>query len=348
MSLLVRTCATGLLALTLSAGLAFAQEGSGQGGGSGQPIAENPFRPFDQEKFETAATALGATAQQIETFRTNVDEYGLTTAADMLVRAAVPAFDAAVKLHEDADPKAALALTQVLAGAKPDQGLLRAHVRYHLAEVFLESDDPERTVEVLGEYIRQDINNSPLDAEAAFYYAQSLAEIPYPDLAIPRFKAFLQWFPEASERFRSAAHQQVLELERQQESQLHNLADRMKKTRRDLKKKRTHEPVQIEQEKYLEELQQLIEMYEEMEKQSSGPPSGNGPSQNPANSSGLPEGDGSVGELKTKPTLADRWGDMKDRDREKIEAEIQNSLPPQYRKMLEQYYKKLGTGTGSR
>ena len=39
---------------------------------------------------------------------------------------------------------------------------------------------------------------------------------------------------------------------------------------------------------------------------------------------------------------------MKDRDREKIEAEVQNSLPPQYRKMLEQYYKKLGTGSDRR
>lgn len=307
----------------------------------------NPFHPFEQERFVTEATALGATAQQVEQFRANIDEYGLATAADMLVRAAVPAFGAAVTLQEDADPEAALALTKVLAAAE-DSPLLRAHVRYHLAEVFLDSDDPERAVDVLGDYIRRDINHSPLDAEAAFYYAQALAEIPYPDLAIPRFRAFLQWFPEASERFRSAAHQQILELERQQESRLHHLADRMKKTRRDLKKKKTDKPIQIEQEKFVEELQELIEMYEEMERQAGGPPSGNGPSSNPATQSGLPEGDGSVGNLNNRPTLADRWGDMKDRDREKIEAEVQNSLPPQYRKMLEQYYKKLGTATERR
>ena len=37
---------------------------------------------------------------------------------------------------------------------------------------------------------------------------------------------------------------------------------------------------------------------------------------------------------------------MKDKDRKAIEAEVQNNLPPQYKKMLEEYYKKLGTGDG--
>jgi hypothetical protein len=33
---------------------------------------------------------------------------------------------------------------------------------------------------------------------------------------------------------------------------------------------------------------------------------------------------------------------MKDADREKIAAKLQKGLPPQYQKMLEEYYKKLG------
>ncbi|MFO1076514.1 MAG: hypothetical protein U1E73_02175 [Planctomycetota bacterium] len=313
---------------------------------AGPVQVQNPFTPFDQVRFAAEAKNLGANAAQIDGFPKLVEENGLARAADLLLRAAVPAFDAAVKLQEDSDPKAALELTKLLAAS--DQPLLRAHLRYHLAEVFLESDDPERSVDILGDYIQNDINHSPLDGEVAYYYAQSLAEIPYPELAIPRFKAFLQWFPDASERFRSAAHQQILLLEAQQDSRLHDLADRMKKTRRDLQKQRTTKPVQVDQEKYIEELQELIEMYEEMEKQAGGPPSGNGPSSNPATQSGLVEGDGAVGQLEKKPSLADRWGEIKDRDREKIEAEVQNNLPPHYRKMLEQYYKKLGPGSGNR
>ena len=162
------------------------------------------------------------------------------------------------------------------------------------------------------------------------------------DAAIPRFRAFLAWFPDASERLRSAAHQRLLELERQRESRLHMLADGMKKTSRDLRKQKTDKPVQLDQETYIEELDELIEMFEEMENQSSGAPSGNGPSSNPAANSALPEGDGSAGELKKRPSLADRWGPMRDSDRKKIMADVQNTMPPQYRKMLEEYYKKLG------
>ncbi len=75
---------------------------------------------------------------------------------------------------------------------------------------------------------------------------------------------------------------------------------------------------------------------------SGGAASGLGPTSNPATSSALPGGEGTVGDLKNRPSLADRWGDMRDSDREKIMADVQNSMPPQYQKMLEAYYKKLG------
>lgn len=311
-----------------------------------QQDVQSPFEPFDRATFEALAQKLGATPAQLQAFAAQIGELGLTRAADNLIRATVPTFDAAVKLHEAGEPTAALELTKVLAGTT--DSLLQAHVRYHLARVFLDSDDPERAVDVLNDYLRHNVNVSPLDAEAAFFYSQSLAEIPLPELAVPRFRAFLKWFPDASERFRSAAHQQILELERQQESRLHKLADGMKKTTRDLKKQKTDKPVQLDQEGYLTELDELIEMYEEMEQQSSGPASGNGPSSNPAASSALPDGDGSVGNLNRRPSLADRWGDMKDADRKKIEADVQRGLPAQYRKMLEQYYKKLGQASGTR
>ena len=304
------------------------------------PRVENPFTPFDRAKFEVAARQLGATDAQLQVFGTEFDELGAARAADNLLRHAVPAFGAAVAAAEDSDPAAAVALARLLADSESQ--LLHAHTRYHLARLFLDSDDPERAMEVLGEYIRHDINISPLDGEAAYFYAQSLAEVPLVEYAIPRFHAFLQWFPDASERFRSAAHQRVLELERQQESRLHQLADGMKKTTRDLKKERTGEPVQIDQESYLEQLDELIKEFEEKEKQSSGPASGLGPSNNPAASSALPGGEGTVGNLDKRPSLADRWGDMKDSEREKILADVQNTMPPQYQKMREEYYKKLG------
>ncbi|MBL8753063.1 MAG: hypothetical protein JNK15_07140 [Planctomycetes bacterium] len=305
------------------------------------PVAvQNPFQPFDRARFEAACKQLGATPEQIAAFGKRIDEVGLARAADDLVRAAVPEFDAAVKKHEGGDPQAALDLTKVLAATQDP--LLQAHVRYHLARLFLDCDDPENAIAALNDYLEKNLNRSPLDGEAAYFYAQALAEIPAPDLALPRFRAFLQWFPDASERFRSAAHQRIGEIERQQESRLHNLADGMKKTTRDLKKKRTGKPTQLDQETYVEELQALIEEFQEKENQGGGKASGTSPSGNPATESALPEGDGTVGNLEKRPSLADRWGDMKDAEREKIRAEVNKGLPPQYQKMLEEYYKKLG------
>jgi hypothetical protein len=304
------------------------------------PAVQNPFQPFDRARFEADARALGATEAQLVRFGSEIDEFGLARAGDRLVRAVVPSYDAAAKLYEAADPSAALELTKVLAASEAP--LLRAHLRYTLSRLFRDSDDPERAVAVLGDYLQNDVNRSPLDAEATFFYAQALADVPRPELAIPRFRAFLQWFPSASERYRSAALQQIADLERQRESRLHQLADGMSRTRRDLKKGKTDEPVQVEQQKHLTELEQLIEMFQEMENQQSGTASGNTKTQAPADQSALPGGEATVGTLQKRPSLADRWGDMKDAEREKIESEVQNNLPPQYRKMLEEYYKKLG------
>ncbi len=305
-------------------------------------VVQSPFQPFDRAAYEARAKKLGATDAQLQAFAQDLAELGPARAGDKLMRTLRPTFDAAVKLSEDGDPKAALALAQV-AAAETDSAL-GAHARYHLARVFLDGDDPERAVEILNDYLKNNINTSPLDAEAAFFYAQALAEIPLPDLALPRLRAFLQWFPDASERFRATAQQRIGELETQQESRLHNLADRMKKVTRDLKKQKTNDPIQVEQKEMTEELQELIEIYEEQERQSSGPPNGNGPSNAPANQSSLTEGEGRIGNLEKRVSLNDRWGDMKDKDRKEIESAVQNNLPPQYRKLLEEYYKKLGTG----
>lgn len=338
-----------LLAIMLGAALLAPAAGAQEQPPAAMPTlrlapAQNPAGPFDRARFEQAAVRLGATPEQLAVFEARVGELGVARAADDLLRAAVPAFDAAVRLHEAGDPSAAVALTRLLATAEPP---LRAHVRYHLARLFLDSDDPELALQALDDFLRADAGTSALDAEATWFFAQALAEMPLPDAALLWFQAFLRWFPDASERFRATAHQRIGELERQQESRLHDLADGMKKTTRDLRKQRTGKPTQVDQQKYLEQLDQLIEEYQERENQSSGPASGLGPSSNPAGSSALPEGEGTVGTLNRRPSLADRWGDMKDADRDKIAAEVQKGLPPRYQKMLEQYYKKLGKAGGN-
>jgi hypothetical protein len=305
---------------------------------------QQPFKPFDQDAWLQTCKQLGASEAQLQAFAAEAPEQGTARAADRLIRALVPALDAAVKLSEAGDPRAVLELSKVLAETKDPT--VQGHVRYHLARALLDGDDPEHTVDVLNDYLKQNANRTPLDDEVVYFYAQALAEVPSAEEAMRLFQAYLEWFPRASERYRATAHQRLNELRGQKDNPLHGLADGMKKVGRDLGKQKTGKPTQDKEQELMVELDRLIELYVQMEKKSGGPPSGNGPSQNPATNSALPGGEGRVGNQNKVAGVADRWGNLKDQDRKAIEAEIQNSLPPESRKMLEEYFKRLGTGGG--
>lgn len=303
-------------------------------------LAQDPLKPVTREAFAQALRELGADPTQLAQFAAEASKLGLSPAAEAAMRRAVPSYDAAVKLHEAAQPRAALALAKVLADATSP--LVRAHARVALARVFFASDDPARANELLREHFAQDSQRSPVDEDALWLQSQALVAVPDPAAACQALQRFLQSFPAANEGTRRAALSQLTTLQRQQESRLHQLADKMSRTRRELRNGRMDEPVQVEQAKFLDELQELIEVYEEIETQRSGAPSGNQSTQAPANASALPTGQATIGELRQRVALADRWGDMKDVERDKIAAEVHNQLPPQYRKLLEDYYRQLG------
>lgn len=300
-----------------------------------------PFRPFDPAAFAAALQTLGATPDQLAAMAKDAAEMGPARAGEDLLRRLAPAYGKAMELADGSDPRAALELTRLL--TPETDVLVAAHVRYQLARLLLDADEPNQAIDVLEGYLKTCSNRTALDGEVVFFYAQAVAEVPNPELAVQLYRSFLKWFPEASERFRAVATQRAAELDRQLDSSLHGLADGMKKVGRDLRHQETGKPTQAKQKEFLTQLDELIEMFEQMERQSSGAASGNGPSSNPADQSSLPEGEARIGNLENVKKVADRWGDMKQKDREKIESEVQTNLPPQYRKMLEEYYKRLGT-----
>jgi len=302
---------------------------------------ENPFKPFNQTAFEAHAKTAGATDEQIEKFRTDVEEESAAAAADALLRALSSDYDKAVALAEDGEPRAALALAELL--AKTEDPYLRAHTRYHLGRVFLDGDDPERAVEIHATYLREDRNITPLDAEVMYFYSHGLAEIPMPVQALGAFRGFLQLFPDAPERYIAAAAQQRAELESQVDSPLHEIADVMKGVERRIRKTKTGDETQERQKAVMKKLAKIIEEMEEREKQG-GSPGGLGVPSAPAGNSAAPPGQTRIGNLNRASNVVDRWGDLQARDRDAIESELQTKLPGRYREMLEEYYKKLGTG----
>lgn len=306
------------------------------------PTPTNPFEPFDRAKFIEHARGLGATDADITAYTEQCDEESTAHATEDLLRKFDSDYDTAATLAEDGDPKAALELAALISETR--DLYVRGHARYHLGRHFLDADDPDKASAVFVDYLRNDKNRTPLDAEVAFFYGTALAEVPMPAEAAATFADFLQLFPNAPERYRAVAAQRKAELEAQSESALHQIADKMKGISRELRRKNSGDDTQQEQKDVVDELQKIIEELEQQEQQSSGSASGNSQSQSPAANSALPGGESRIGNLRDAPKVAQRWGDYQDRERKAIEADVQTRLTGPWKKMVEEYYKKLNKG----
>jgi tetratricopeptide (TPR) repeat protein len=304
-----------------------------------------PFRPFDVAAFLAHARELGAGDEAITGFRAAAGESSFAIAADEFLQELVPSFGDAAGAAFDGDPAAVLALAKLLAG---DDLYVRAHARYHLGRALLDGDDPDGAAQVFADFLQQDRNRTPLDAEVAFFYASSLADVPMPGHAAQAFQDYLRLFPTAPERFRAVALQRSAELQMQLDDPLHQLADAMKGVERDLKKSRTGDPTQERQRDIVEKLEKIIEEMERQEQQSGGNPTGNSPTTSPASESAAPDGESRVGSLGKVPGVGDRWGNLKDRDRKEIEAEVTTGLPERDRDLLKRYFGRLGGGARRR
>lgn len=332
-----------VLALTTAAFSAAAGL-SAQEGGNEKPTEVLVFKPFDQAKFEKHMKDLGATDRQIASFQKNVEEESAKHAVDDLLLASFKDYRDAIEIAEKDDPRGALELTKVLEGNKDPYVV--AYARHHLAQFFLRSDDPEQAAVILSDFVQKDLNVTPLDSEVIYFYGSALAMIPDRERAVRFFAAFLREFPNAPERLRSSAAQIKAELE-QQEGMLHDISDVMRFCQRRIRKTSTGKETQEKQKMIIEELQKIIEMMEKQEQSGGGAPGGPGGIK-PAEESKLPGGEATKGPLKKAPRkVAEKWGALKPGERKAIEAELNGKMSPRYKKMLEDYYKKLGkTGRG--
>jgi len=303
-----------------------------------EPLA---FKPFDLAKFEKHMSALGTTAEGLAAFRKGVEEESAKHAVDDLLRLSFADYKAACALADDDAPKAALELTKIIEhNADP---YVKAYARYQLANVFLRADDPEEAATILAEFVKYDLNRTPLDSEVIYFYGIALAMIPDRADAIRFFGAFLREFPNAPERLRSSAAQIKAEME-QQEGALHDISDIMKFCERKIRKTDTGKKTQEKQKMVIAELQKIIEEWEKRENQAGGAPGGAG-GINPAQNSALPGGEAKKGPLKkAPPRVAEKWGALKKGERQAIEAELNGKMSARYRKMLKKYYERLGKG----
>ncbi len=300
------------------------------------------YKAFDQKAFEDHVRKQGATEAQIQAFRLAVEAETAKYAVDGLLRKLFPDYAKAAKLAEDAEPAAALALTKVITSS--NDSYVTAYARYQLARFLLDTDEPDDAARILAEFVEHHLEKTPLDSEVIYFYGHALAQIPDRERAILFFHAFLREFKQAPERLRASAAQILAELERQ-EGVLHEISDIMKNCERKIRKTDTGKDTQDKQKHVIEWLEKIIEMMEQQQ-QGGGPPGGAGGIR-PATHSALPGGEGKTGPLRNVKNVADKWGKLKDEERKSIEAELKSKMPSHYKKMLEEFYKKLGkSGTG--
>ena len=273
-------------------------------------------------------------------------------------------------LDEEKYPEADRTLRTLVKNSDPYVSL---HAAAMLARSLVEQDRLEEAQKVLTPLATREkelMSKTFLEAETDFLlgYCQ-LANLRY-DKAEATLAEFTRQHPGAPERFRLPANQMLQELLARQPDRLGDVSDLMNYSGRRLSHGETDEQVQGRQQRAVELLTVLIAEAEEQEKQcpnckgkgckkcgkgckkcggkgckacGGGKAAGNQQPGSPANRSALPAGSSEIGDLNRSRTAkpGKMWGEMRDKDRQRILQSLEQNFPARYRKLVEQYYKQL-------
>jgi tetratricopeptide (TPR) repeat protein len=261
------------------------------------------------------------------------------------------AYASAVSAFEKGDEDAAQkAFTQILAG-NPGP-FLKANCHFHLGMLLLRLDFPDLAAALFHATGKTYGEAAGIGLETDFYFGFALARIPDRPAAKEALGAFLAKHPRAPERYRTAATLLMRELAGEGGGPLIELSEKMNIVTRRLKREKTGEGTQRRQKEIIEIIEKLIEEMRKKENQGQGGGGGgSGSNQQPPSSpmerSQLPQGgSGKAKDLGKSPrkVTGEAWGQLKDKDRDKILQMLKKKFPSRYRELLEQYYKALAEG----
>jgi len=246
---------------------------------------------------------------------------------------------------------AAADLYKRIAAGTEDQYLKAfATYRYGLAEMnrehFEEAADAFQTVlNEWGRYVGCQV-------ECAYYIAVCYGQMREKEKAIVAATRFLEDYPDAPERYKASMEQMKNELVQEWESPLYDLAGKMNHVGREIEKGETGAPTQKKQGEIIEILNELIKKAEQQEGQGKGggggggPPRGNQQPSGPADQSKLAPGASRVGDLrgKNRAKAGEKWGEMRDKERDEVLQALKEKFPGRYRELQEQYDKAVAEG----
>ena len=246
------------------------------------------------------------------------------------------------------------AASELLEGLlKSDDEYLRAYATFRYGLAQMNREDFEKCIAAFTTVLNDYGRYVGCDIEAAFYLAVSLGQSRDKEKAIVAAQRFLDDYPDSPQRYRKAMEQMKAELVQEWESPLYDLAGRMNHVASKIRGGDTGNKTQAKQKEIVSIIEELIKKAEEQENQGNqqgsgkgGPPRGNRKSSNPANKSQATPGASRVGDLRPKPKrkAGDRWGEMRDKEREEVLQALKEKFPDRYRELLEQYHKALAEG----
>jgi hypothetical protein len=108
----------------------------------------------------------------------------------------------------------------------------------------------------------------------------------------------------------------------------------------DLSKKETGEPVQNQEKRIVRDLDELIAALEKECENCKGNRASNNPKK-PAKDSMIHGGTGGIGDLVDPSQSAKDWAKLSARERDRILQSMSEGFPPEYRTVLERYYRRL-------
>ncbi|MBL8856340.1 MAG: tetratricopeptide repeat protein [Planctomycetaceae bacterium] len=243
-------------------------------------------------------------------------------------------------------------------------GYLAADASFFLGRSYLLAGQHENAVPHLQKLIDQYQESSLRSGEALYYLGTAQAGLLQIEPAMENLIRFLQTDATAPERLKEGAYNQLVRLEQAKKNQLADAELRMGYSERRLGQALPDGDTQTEQAKVVDILSQLIEEAEKKEcsgncKGGKGEKKENGdkPGQKPGQEQQQPKpGQGqSPGQSSNANGSASRqafdngpisiWSQLRDRDRDPANSAVKEQLPPEYRKLIERYFREMSEGS---
>jgi tetratricopeptide (TPR) repeat protein len=272
-----------------------------------------------------------------------------------------PEYRQALTALESDNLAGALKSLEALSGSA--DRFLAADVAFFLGRSYLLAGQHENAVPHLQKLVDSLRDSTARAGEALYYLGTAQAGLLQIEPAMENLIRFLQTEATAPERLKEGAYNQLVRLEQAKKNQLADAELRMTYSERRLDQAMPDADTQSEQAKVVSILNQLIEEAEKKECSGSckggkkEPKEGDSkPGQKPGQEQKPKQGEGqSPGQSSNANGSATKqsfdngplsiWSQLRDRDRDPANSAVKEQLPPEYRKLIERYFREMSEGS---